>query len=136
MGSPPRIPPNAHCLFYLHLLEVKYDKPLASVPATLREDEQLSPAERVLRASASKQEGNALYSQTQLAAALSYYNQGIKWLQLSKTQLAELDSATRTQCLSLAATLHLNAAAVYMALHEWDKAARHCSAVSGVVQCV
>jgi FK506-binding protein 6 len=128
IGSPPRIPPNAHCLFYLHLLEVKHNKTVHSAPEKLRDDERLSPAECVLRATANKQEGNALYGQKQLAAALSYYNQGIKLLQLSKAQLADLDDGTRSQFLALAATLHFNAAAVYMELKEWNKAARHCSA--------
>jgi tetratricopeptide (TPR) repeat protein len=116
-------------------LEVKHNKTVPSAPEKLREDERLSPAECVLRATANKQEGNALYGQKQLAAALSYYNQAIKLLQLSKAQLADLDDGTRSQFLALAATLHFNAAAVYMELKEWNKAARHCSAVSALSVC-
>lgn len=114
----------------MHLLEVKHYNAVPDAPEQLREDEQLSPAECVLRAAANKQEGNALYSQKQLSAALSYYNQGLKALQLSKALLAALDDTTRAQVLALAAALHFNAAAVYMELKAWDKAARHCSAVS------
>ena len=131
IGSPPRIPPDAHCLFYVHLIEVKTKAHRTpTTPESVCEDERFTPEECLLRARAHKNEGNALYGQRQFSAALSYYNQGVKLLQLSKVQRDALPEPLRTSYLELTGVLYLNSAAAYMELKEWDKAARHCSSVS------